>query len=492
MPTPRNSTRPGTRTRLATSEASRPADSSAPTMRMRSPSCTSTPFHTPARVLGGSTRRSTSWPVDFGRLRGDRHLTSVRTAGVHSRPPSQKDGPPHLSERDCTRNGQPGRRRDRIERRAAAGGAGLQAGAGSQLERVPELRDLVHHHLDPGRVLHDLRPGVEQRRPRRDLVGLAADLDPDPDHRLLHVGAGVGLPDRGRHLLVGRQARRRRLGLVHGLVQPHRVDRRVRVGRLRRGDVPEHASSGCTTSTCSTGPRRTRPRSSTARSSCSWSIIAFHAAVNILGSHLVATFNSISVWWHVAGVARHPRRADLRPRTTTRRPTSSSPSASTTRASAAAMYWFYVLPLGFLLTQYTITGFDSCAHISEETHGAADAAAKGVWRSIFYSRGDRLVPAAGASRSRRPTPRASPRRRRQLDRGLRVRDGLGGWVKLILIISTVGQLFCGTACLTSASRMCYAFSRDGAIPGWRIWSKVNSTEDAGQRGALHGRAARSC
>ena len=49
------------------------------------------------------------------------------------------------------------------------------------------------------------------------------------------------------------------------------------------------------------------------------------------------------------------------------------------------MYWFYVLPLGFLLTQYTITGFDASAHISEETHGAAEAAAKGVWQSIFYS-----------------------------------------------------------------------------------------------------------
>ena len=44
-----------------------------------------------------------------------------------------------------------------------------------------------------------------------------------------------------------------------------------------------------------------------------------------------------------------------------------------------------MLPLGFLLTQYTITGFDSCAHISEETHGASETAAKGVWRSIFYS-----------------------------------------------------------------------------------------------------------
>ena len=41
--------------------------------------------------------------------------------------------------------------------------------------------------------------------------------------------------------------------------------------------------------------------------------------------------------------------------------------------------------LGFLLTQYTITGYDASAHLSEETQGAADGAAKGIWRSIFYS-----------------------------------------------------------------------------------------------------------
>src|SRR3954452_1406061 len=113
-------------------------------------------------------------------------------------------------------------------------------------------------------------------------------------------------------------------------------------------------------------------------------ILAFHAVVNILGSHLVAMFNSISVWWHVAGVAiiigvlvfvpDHHASADF---VFTERINNSGFSSS--------MYWFYVLPLGFLLTQYTITGFDSCAHISEETHGAAENAAKGVWRSIFYS-----------------------------------------------------------------------------------------------------------
>jgi amino acid transporter len=47
-------------------------------------------------------------------------------------------------------------------------------------------------------------------------------------------------------------------------------------------------------------------------------------------------------------------------------------------------------------------------------------------------------------------------------------------VKIILLISSIGQLFCGNACLTSASRMCYAFSRDGAMPLSRIWSRVDA------------------
>ncbi len=45
--------------------------------------------------------------------------------------------------------------------------------------------------------------------------------------------------------------------------------------------------------------------------------------------------------------------------------------------------------------------------------------------------------------------------------------------KLVLIIATVGQLFCGAAGLTSASRTWYAFSRDRAIPGWVIFRRVN-------------------
>jgi len=46
--------------------------------------------------------------------------------------------------------------------------------------------------------------------------------------------------------------------------------------------------------------------------------------------------------------------------------------------------------------------------------------------------------------------------------------------KAVILISTIGQLFCGMACVTSASRMTFAFSRDGAIPGHRFWRRLGA------------------
>jgi amino acid transporter len=47
------------------------------------------------------------------------------------------------------------------------------------------------------------------------------------------------------------------------------------------------------------------------------------------------------------------------------------------------------------------------------------------------------------------------------------------FVKTVFVISTVGQIFCSIACMTSCSRMMFAFSRDGAVPGGSLWRKVN-------------------
>jgi amino acid transporter len=197
-------------------------------------------------------------------------------------------------------------------------------------------------------------------------------------------------------------------------------------------------------------------------------ILILHTAVNVRRTHMLSLVNSVSVWWHVIGVAAIVVVLILVP--------DGHQSFSfvfghriNNSGFSGGMYWFYVLPLGFLLTQYTITGFDASAHISEETHGASTAAAKGVWRSIFYSAvigwivllaitfAVTNVDGANEALGFAPT--------------LLV-DALGsGWGKFVLIISVVGQLFCGAACLTSASRMCYAFSRDNGF-GQRFSKKI--------------------
>jgi amino acid transporter len=49
------------------------------------------------------------------------------------------------------------------------------------------------------------------------------------------------------------------------------------------------------------------------------------------------------------------------------------------------------------------------------------------------------------------------------------------WAEFLLVIACVAQFFCGLASVTAASRMMFAFSRDGAVPGGRIWRRVSRT-----------------
>ena len=111
--------------------------------------------------------------------------------------------------------------------------------------------------------------------------------------------------------------------------------------------------------------------------------------INIFRTHLLAVINNVSVWWHVVGVAVIVVLLVVVPDTHqdigfvfSERINNSGFNDGGT---GGLFFWLYLLPIGFLLTQYTITGFDASAHISEETHGASRNAARGVWTSIFYS-----------------------------------------------------------------------------------------------------------
>jgi amino acid transporter len=212
-------------------------------------------------------------------------------------------------------------------------------------------------------------------------------------------------------------------------------------------------------------------------------VLAAASVLNIFSGHLMAVINNISVWWHVIGatvivaiLVIVPDQHQSMGYVFTERFNNSGYSDGST---STALYWLMVVPFGLLLTQYTITGFDASAHLSEETSEASQAAAKGIWQSIFYSAiGGWILLLAFLF----AVPNGGD--------GLPDNAGVGGGgvayifteslgndlAGLVLLISAAGQFFCTTACMTSASRMTFAFSRDGAIPGSKTLVKLSSAK----------------
>ena len=128
---------------------------------------------------------------------------------------------------------------------------------------------------------------------------------------------------------------------------------------------------------------------------------------------------------------------------------------------------------GLLLVVYTITGFDASAHTSEETRDAANAVPRGIIKAVIYSVifGFVLVSTFVL---------VMP----DLTEGVKQNLGFLGEIFSRLphglnIVLSLGLLivnyFCGLACLTSCSRMMFAFSRDGGLPCSKTLRKVDDT-----------------
>jgi amino acid transporter len=205
-------------------------------------------------------------------------------------------------------------------------------------------------------------------------------------------------------------------------------------------------------------------------------VLVLAALVNIFSSHLLAVLNNVSVWWHVFGAAAVILILIFALKSGAHHASFKEVFTGTINGTGffggkthGAGFIFYLLPLSAILTQYTITGYDASAHLSEETRSAANAAAKGIWRSIFYSAigGWILLLSFLFAVQDKTAVGGSVQTifHQALD------SNIGG---LIMVISTVGQFFCTVACMTSTSRMLFAFSRDGAVPGGRYWSKLNA------------------
>ncbi len=139
----------------------------------------------------------------------------------------------------------------------------------------------------------------------------------------------------------------------------------------------------------------------------------------------------------------------------------SGPRGGDVWPQASSVAWLFAL--GLLLPAYTVTGFDASAHVSEETVGAERNVPRGMVHAVLVSgiSGWLLV---GAIVLSLPEPDAAAAQGSQVFYWL-LRERLPRWLAAVLAIGiAAAQFICGLATVTSASRMTYAFARDGGLP----------------------------
>lgn len=207
-------------------------------------------------------------------------------------------------------------------------------------------------------------------------------------------------------------------------------------------------------------------------------IVALHLLINLNKVRVLGVLNNISAWWHMIGVliivavlvfvpAHHQSASFVFGGTI-------NATGFAGKTFADPGFWF-VFALGLLMAQYTITGYDASVHLAEETTTAARSSAIGIVSSIVVSvifgfillvavtfaipdNIQGVLNAGGNAVAYIWTQSVGPR-----------------VASFLLLIACVAQFFCGNASLSSASRMLFAFSRDGAVPGRRIWRRVTKS-----------------
>jgi amino acid transporter len=140
--------------------------------------------------------------------------------------------------------------------------------------------------------------------------------------------------------------------------------------------------------------------------------------------------------------------------------------------TTTSLWWLFLL--GFLLPAYTVTGFDASANTAEETIGASHHAPRGIVRSVFVSGVFGWIMLS-------TVVLAIP----DMDQAAAQGKDSFHWIvaqvlpdKLWIILSlgiVIAQFFCGLATVTSASRMAYAFARDGGLPFSATLKTVHAT-----------------
>lgn len=195
-------------------------------------------------------------------------------------------------------------------------------------------------------------------------------------------------------------------------------------------------------------------------------ILLLQALANTYTVRLVAILNRISVWWLLIGLvvivaalvavpADHQSAGFV------------THFVNNTGFSNAV----YAGMLGLLVTSWTFTGFDGSFHMSEETVQATVNAPRGIVRAVGFSALTGLVLMLALVYAIRDYAAEAAAEAPPVQILI---DALGlSTAKLLLLVVIGAMLFCGLANMTSNTRQIFAFSRDGAMPGSRLWHSVS-------------------
>lgn len=195
-------------------------------------------------------------------------------------------------------------------------------------------------------------------------------------------------------------------------------------------------------------------------------LLLSHAVLNHVGIRAVARLNDFSAVYHLAGVGLVVFALAL---FAPKQPISYlfTKTFSTIKDQP---YWFAFLG-GLLQAQWTYTGFDASAHTIEETRNARVSAPWGIYLSVAISGLFGYIMLAFvtlAIQDLNATAAAANPFIFIFERALGTTFG-----RVVLWVVTLAMWFCGLSCVTSTSRMIFAFSRDNGMPLSAWWKHVS-------------------
>ncbi len=203
-------------------------------------------------------------------------------------------------------------------------------------------------------------------------------------------------------------------------------------------------------------------------------VLVSHALINHFGIRAVARLNDLSVTVHVVGVIAIVGALVL---FAPKQPVSFFFAPITSNTNGWPYWWAFVV--GLLQAQWTFTGYDASASVSEETIDPRRRVPWGIVMAVAVSSVVGYLLLIGLTLAIKDIPSV-----------LNAVDAHGNHVPAVIAIlvgalgermgtlftalAAMAMWFCGLSAVTWSSRTIYAFARDDGMPGSRLWRQVSS------------------